>query len=90
MNNKKERFEVLLEEMRSNFKLAFEQMSGMQDRFDSQINALRNEFQLEVGKLHLGLGSIKNELRLNTNILSEQIKEIDRKLDVHIAQPAHS
>jgi len=74
----KEHFEILLEEMRSNFQLAFEGLDGVNGRLDriegwqttveGRLEAMdRLEAGLEVVKIELGsvkteLGSVKTEL----------------------------
>ena len=93
MKNEKERFEVLLEEMRHNFKLAFEKFAIMDSKFeaidrrfdsiDNRFNIVDARFNLLDRKIDRVHSSLKQEINLSNSILSEQIK-------AHSAQPSHT
>ncbi len=80
--SKKERFEILLEEIKSNTRLAFEGISDLQ----GQVKEVKTEIR-----------SLDKKYEVTTQILAEEIKEvkeivkkIDHKLDEHIHLPAQA
>lgn len=98
MANEKERFEMLLEEVRDGVKLVAEghetirfEMKQMEERlverFDTKINlvhsSLKNEIKVTAFALDSKIEETKHELK-------GDIKEIGQKLDEHIKHPAHA
>ena len=81
----KERFEVLLEEMRSNFKLVFEKfdiIDGKFDAIDNKFDAIDRRFDLvdrrfdlmdrKIDNVH---DSLKREIKTSNTILDYKIEE---------------
>src|SRR3989339_675261 len=100
VNKSKERFEVLLEEIKDKVQLVLEghdvlrsEMKQMGTDLRSEMKQMENNLRFDMSKLDQKIGfvhdSLKKEINLSNDILSEQIKEVDSKLDRHIAQPAH-
>ncbi|MEA3494076.1 MAG: hypothetical protein U9R38_06805 [Candidatus Margulisiibacteriota bacterium] len=76
MIKQEDRLGILLEEMRSNFKLAFE-----------KIDALGQKLSAGLENVH---SSLKQEISVTAKIFSHEIKDIDSKLEKHMRQPAHA
>lgn len=90
MIKQEDKFGVLLEEMRSNFKLAFEGLSslgqkivGVGQRLGSKIGSLDK-------KIDMVHGSLKNEIKITAMALKDDIQSLENKLDAHMHEPAHT
>jgi hypothetical protein len=89
----KEHFEILLEEMRSNFQLAFEGLDGVNGRLDN-LEAGQKEIVGRLDKLEAGVATIKIDIRdmkrnqglLNSiaNDHESRLQGVESKLKDHI------
>jgi len=87
MNKMKERFEILLEEIRGDVKLALEghdtlrsEMRQMEERLSNKIGAGDQALDAKIDSVYL---SLKNEIRVTGLAITD-------KIDEHIKQPAHA
>jgi len=83
MNKERARFEVLLEEMRSNFKLLAEGQAVLRGdikRLGNKIDTVDLSLRHELAKIH---SSLKNEIKFTNLALNE-------KIEGHIKQPSHA
>jgi len=83
MIKEKEKFEVLLENIRGDIKGVAEGQSVLQrqaDKLSQDVNALDKKMDT----IHF---SLKNEIKITGLALKEEIQAVDRKLDEHIRQP---
>jgi predicted nuclease with TOPRIM domain len=90
MAGEKERFEMLLEEIRDNVKQAAEGHSLLNDkvdRLDDKVETVRQELKQEMRLIH---SSLKNEINVTSYALKDDIKEVEKKLDLHMQQPVHA
>ena len=90
MAGEKERFEMLLEEIRDNVKQAAEGHSLLNDkvdRLDDKVETVRQELKQEMRLIHY---SLKNEINVTSYALKDDIKEVEKKLDLHMQQPVHA
>lgn len=91
---KKDHFEILLEEMRSSFQLAFEGHDGLNGRLE-KIEGLVGNIEGRLAKLEVGQEVIKTDVRVikrNTGLLNSiandhetRIQGVENNLKDHIA-----
>lgn len=76
---KKERFEILFEEMRGDIKLILEGYSVLNNKIDN----------LD-GRLSGWIKEVENKLDFSVKTIRKDIENLSQKLDTHIKQPQHS
>lgn len=97
----KERFELLLEDIKSKVTLIAEGHSLLDNKLEEVRRDLKNEIKMVDAKVdNLGKrldvvhDSLKKEITFTGHAvqdgLSEEIKRVEGKLDEHIRQPAHA
>jgi len=93
MAKERERFEILLEEMKGNFKALLDghavlnnKIDHLDEKLNDKIDGLDKKLSFRIDNLDKKLdavhSSLKNEIKVTTYALNE-------KLDDHLRQPAH-
>lgn len=91
----KERFEVLLEEIKGKVQLVLERHDVIRSEIKQSEERIKNELRDELGgkidRVHI---SLKNEIKVTAlavkSDLEESIKRVENKLDAHACQPVHA
>jgi|GEM_PF-2557845 hypothetical protein len=94
----KERFEILLEEIRGDVKLVLEGHGVLDKRIDSvkqdlgeKMESVKSEILISVDKeIEKAEKSLKQEINQVYTFLSHDVKEVGDKLDAHAQLPAHA
>lgn len=73
MPKKENRFEILLEEIKSNTKLAFEGISNLDEKFEKRFGTLEEK----IGTLDNKVGA----LNVKVNTIDKKVNTIDKKVD---------
>jgi hypothetical protein len=94
----KERFEILLEEIRGDVKLVLEGHGVLDRKIDSvkqdlgeKMESIKYEILTSVDrKIEKAEKSLKQEINQVYTFLSHDVKEVGDKLDTHVQLPAHA
>ncbi len=84
MASKKERFEILLEEIRDKVQAVAEGHEIVRSDIWHVEERLKEEFSAKIDAVH---SSLKSEMASTGKMLNYEIKELDRKLEEHAHQP---
>jgi septal ring factor EnvC (AmiA/AmiB activator) len=103
MPKKEDKTTIILEEMRSNFRLSFEGQAALKEeikKVNDRLTASDKKHDLtaqilseQIKEVKTELGEVKTDLQEVKTELKEvhsKVDHLDQKLDSHIQQPAHA
>ena len=80
----KERFEVLLEEIRDKVQIIAEGHEILQNKIDLVHTSLNEKIDNLDNKIDLVHTSLKDEIQVTAYVLKDELKEVSVKLDAHM------
>ena len=89
MAKEKERFEILVEELKSDFKLAFDGISTLRNETQRGFEEVKEQIKFVDGKVEF-LGTEVREIKKELKEVKGKVDKIDHTLEEHVRQPAHA
>lgn len=84
----KERFEVLVEELKSEFRHVAERVDASDQKFDRKIDDLRSSLEQRIGLVETAVTDLSRDMHKQFEQVRADIKKLDERLTVH--EKAHA
>lgn len=82
--SQKERFELLLEDLATNFQVVIERVVALDEKFDRKIDELRDDLKQDISVVDAKVMGLAKRLDSVNEHLSHQIAEVHDELRTHL------
>ena len=77
----KERFEVLLEELKSEFRHVAERVDALDQKFDRKIDELRSSLEQRIGLVETAVTDLSRDMHKKFGEVNKQFGDVHKQLD---------